>query len=169
MRKWMRNRLKRKKSPSAADSEKPQAPLQPAYFEAEPQPLSTQVHHSREKSAEEQPRENLETQDAAVASAAVDTSPTSVAPARSPGTDEQQRRPRHRTRARRRPRDERGAGGAADADPLRPTRHKLQRQQLALICNFRNLPPQKSPAGAQLFLRLASPAPARVHGSSVTT
>jgi predicted kinase len=112
MRKWMRNRLKRKKSPSAADSEKPQAPLQPAYFEAEPTPPSTQVHHSREKSAEEQPRENLEARDAAVASAAVDTSPKSVTPARSPGTDEQQRRRRRRARGRRR-----GGSGASQVQP----------------------------------------------------
>jgi len=61
------------------------------------------------------------------------------------------------------------AGGAAEAEHLRSNRHKLQRQQLALICNFRNLPPQKSPARARLFLPLASPAPARVHGLSVTT
>jgi predicted kinase len=100
MRKWMRDRLKRKKTAPAGDSEKAQAPLQPAYFEAEPQPASDPVVHSREAPHQEQEeREQPQSQENGVADAAP---PETIVPARSTGTDQPQRRRRRRGRGKRR-------------------------------------------------------------------
>ena len=98
MRKWMRDRLKRKKNPPSADVGKAQAPLQPAYFEAESQPTSTPVHSSPEESAKEEVQESRDHID--VASGSDSTSPEPATPARSTGTDQRRRRRRGKGRRR---------------------------------------------------------------------
>src|SRR5215471_11572937 len=59
MRKWMRDRLKRRKPPAAATSEAAPAPLQPAYFDAEP-PTSEAAKEPVEQVSAPEPMESPE-------------------------------------------------------------------------------------------------------------
>ena len=97
MRKWMRDRLKRKKT-TPADPEKTQAPLQPAYFEAQPPAASDLVEpHSEAPPA----NEALDTELPAASTSAMP--PGKAAPAtRSAGNQQQPRRRRRRGRGGRR-------------------------------------------------------------------
>jgi len=67
MRKWMRDRLKRRKPPAAATSEAAPAPLQPAYFDAEP-PTSEAAKEPVEQVSAPEPMESPELEGGDVAS-----------------------------------------------------------------------------------------------------
>jgi len=118
MRKWMRDRLKRKKTPEAGKGEAPTAPLQPAYFDAGASHPAGPVDVSQtetEPSAAHEPQAQPEAEERSEASA---TPPAQ--PQRQGGSPDPRRR-------RRRGRGGRGRGGSRppgaapiDVLPARP-------------------------------------------------
>jgi predicted kinase len=90
MRKWMRERLQRRKKTTAAQTDQPAAPpLQPAYFDADDEPGSATQAEKREPEVEEQPADLREDQPVAEASVA-----SSDRAAENPGVELQSPAPR---------------------------------------------------------------------------
>jgi predicted kinase len=116
MRKWMRDRLKRRqKTPEAGTGEPAPAPLQPAYFDAEVPPAPAQAREAQTESAAEPPASG----GGEDAPEAVTMSP--VQPPRDGGNGNARRRRRRRGRGGRGRGGAQTVGSAAQVEAAKPS------------------------------------------------
>jgi predicted kinase len=142
MRKWMRDRLKRKKTPEAGKGEPSPAPLQPAYFDAET-PHSEPAERQPEPEAPATPEVQSQPEDASEA-------PAQPAKTQRPGGSPDPRRRRRRGRG------GRGRGGSRPVGPAATGEAQGQHaaeghEQAAVVVAASSVTAQRVPKGSVIL------------------